>query len=315
MLSRRSLIFTKSEIFYHCGTSTQREYLTRAIEPGTAYNLPTLASTYFRYLCVESDNLHGPQAAFSLRSYEMCVMEYSQRTLTYSTDALHAFAGVMDVWGSKLHTKMLFGHPHSSFLKSLCWTLDKENRAIRLGAKRRRSTRNPGLHRTTVNRPIFPSWSWAAWEGPIRFNSNHYSDFSPLPSVVLPTGAKPCPGLPSAGYGISFPSERGLAARTLSGMVPLITEICTFKVDEASGGLSSRLHVNICDASGYYVCRQPFSIAWEDAQGLLPWREILFCLGALGRRGRSGMRCCMLGLLGTCSRWSRISAILRRPLR
>lgn len=298
MLSRRSLIFTKSEIFYHCGTSTQREYLTRAIEPGTAYNLPTLASTYFRYLFVESDNLHAPQAAFSLRSYEMCVMEYSRRTLTYSTDALHAFAGVMDIWGSKLHTKMLFGHPHSSFLKSLCWDLDKENPAISLGAKRRRSTRNPGLHRTTVNRPIFPSWSWAAWEGPIRFSSDHYSDFSPLSSVVLPTGATPCPGLPSAGYGISFASERGRAARTLSGMVPLITEICTFTVEEMTGSLSSRVHVNIRDASGYYVCRQPFCIAREDAQALLPGGGEFILLGSVREEGEEWYAVLYVRLVG-----------------
>jgi Heterokaryon incompatibility protein (HET) len=83
-------------------------------------------------------------------TFTILVSEYTQRHLTYQTDALAAFLGVQDTIEGKLSCKLIHGHPEGEFDAALLWSP--------VGSSIRRW--DPVAHK-----PLFPSWSWLGWVG------------------------------------------------------------------------------------------------------------------------------------------------------
>jgi hypothetical protein len=87
----------------------------------------------------------------SVKNFGYLVQQYTLRDLTYETDIINAFSGIMDV----IPDEFFWGIPLSTFAEYLCWS------------------RAPGrldfdqilTRRTTVEAP---TWSWMAWKGAIR---------------------------------------------------------------------------------------------------------------------------------------------------
>lgn len=77
------------------------------------------------------------------KEYISLVMLYSQRTLTFETDALNAVRGLLSILEAGLDTQMLYGLPESLLDAALLW-------------KARKPLRRRCQH-------IIPSWSWAGW--------------------------------------------------------------------------------------------------------------------------------------------------------
>jgi hypothetical protein len=75
--------------------------------------------------------------------YMTAVRGYTSRQLSFSKDSLIAFAGVGNVLGRGLNTRLLFCLPERQFLRGLLWIQQNEAQ-LRVG---------------------FPSWSWAGWHG------------------------------------------------------------------------------------------------------------------------------------------------------
>ena len=71
---------------------------------------------------------------------------YTSRQLTFGSDVLNAFVGILEVITIWTSEKFFWGHPCSDFDQWLCWD-------ALYGSKR------PGND--------FPSWSWASWTGVI----------------------------------------------------------------------------------------------------------------------------------------------------
>ncbi|KAF2807356.1 uncharacterized protein BDZ99DRAFT_478844 [Mytilinidion resinicola] len=98
-----------------------------------------------------------------LMNFALAVHLYSGKTLTYQTDTLRAFEGVLNVMRSDLCRDFLYGMPSSELDVALLW------RPIQHLERR--------LDDTT-REELFPSWSWAGWKGIIHipvFESTHFS--------------------------------------------------------------------------------------------------------------------------------------------
>ncbi|KAF2492553.1 HET-domain-containing protein [Lophium mytilinum] len=98
-----------------------------------------------------------------LMHFALAVHLYSGKTLTYQTDTLRAFEGVLNVMRADFCRDFLYGMPSSELDVALPW------RPIQHLERR--------LDDATGDE-LFPSWSWAGWRGPIVmpvFESTHFS--------------------------------------------------------------------------------------------------------------------------------------------
>jgi Heterokaryon incompatibility protein (HET) len=263
MLSRRSLIFTNSEILFHCGTETYREYSSSIWREVSFLNWgdsdsigdqSSIATTYLRHMVgmPEEGTLYKRESFLS--DYERCVMEYSRRELSYDSDALNAFAGMIGLWSRYMRTEMVYGHPQSIFLESLFWSpIRKWGAEVAL---RRRLTSEslpssqmvtepPFLSIETSARPLFPSWSWAAWEGGVKFHA-FGGELSVPDSVMLPLGPTTYSDLEFEGFASEFALVIRNGRRMLAGIVPLFTNVADFNIDtEDVQTLTHYFHGNV----------------------------------------------------------------------
>lgn len=78
-----------------------------------------------------------------MQYFNLCE-SFSKRKLTYANDALKAFSAITQSFSPSFPGGFFFGLPEFMFDLALLWSLA--------------TPRN-------VRRGMFPSWSWAAWEG------------------------------------------------------------------------------------------------------------------------------------------------------
>ncbi|KAI0097945.1 heterokaryon incompatibility protein-domain-containing protein [Nemania sp. FL0031] len=86
---------------------------------------------------------------FSLNSfatYSGVISQFSPRKLTFPSDVLRAFAGVVNILEKELKRPMLQGHPEEYFTESLRWVPE------------------PGFMGVRRDLDNVPSWSWASWD-------------------------------------------------------------------------------------------------------------------------------------------------------
>ncbi len=108
-----------------------------------------------------------------LFSYIDMVENYTARNLTYDSDILFAFSGMMACFRKQLDgvpTDWLFGMPIAAFGWSLCWESGMP-RPSRPGDTTWSATPAP-----TARRPGFPSWSWAGWKTQVCLSVHHSPD-------------------------------------------------------------------------------------------------------------------------------------------
>lgn len=92
-------------------------------------------------------------ALFSnIEIYALSIMFYSFRNLTFDTDALNAFQGVLNVHRDRFRRDFIFGLPSSELEFSFLW---QPGSAITKRA----------VEGTIGN--LFPTWSWVAWKGSV----------------------------------------------------------------------------------------------------------------------------------------------------
>lgn len=88
-------------------------------------------------------------AGFS-RIYFKRVSTYSQRSLTYETDTLNAFSGVVNRLELAFDVRFFWGMPRQNIPEFLVWNCSRFSKG-------------------NWRRGAFPSWSWAGCSGPIEF--------------------------------------------------------------------------------------------------------------------------------------------------
>jgi len=154
LLSRRRLVFSESNVYFQCRTMQRSQNLAVGAFGG--------AGVTFR-----SIDLVFPAIDFQRDRYGILsrINEYSMRNLTFSSDSLSAFLGVLRAH-ERLETPVLhfWGLPlfpgegpksnAASLASSLLW-----------GAYQDNSTTSPGEWSGLNPVPTLPSWSWAGWTG------------------------------------------------------------------------------------------------------------------------------------------------------
>lgn len=137
--ARRKLIFTNGQVTLICRNGSYREDLVRSHT--------TIFQTFMRLGPQEWQPPLQDQLSTELReSFMRYVEEYAKRKLSFDSDILDAFAGVINFFRSDVQLGSTFGIPNSTFGLDILWNPEEY------------LERRDGL----------PSWSWAGWKGRIR---------------------------------------------------------------------------------------------------------------------------------------------------
>jgi hypothetical protein len=146
-LAKRRLIFTDRQIVYVCGYSLCAESFAATVTHDEAAGVPRVHLT---------DLFRGQDAI----TFSTCAEEYAMRELSYGSDALNAFLGILNSWtdppaNSTLaysSRDALTDHTHvwgvlmTETWLELCWFHNNATNSRRHG---------------------FPTWAWVGWVGSI----------------------------------------------------------------------------------------------------------------------------------------------------
>jgi hypothetical protein len=161
LLSRRRLVFTRSQVFFQCMNMHCWETISTPL-----HILHTKDLKRFRD-CISGCRAFPPRGiGKSLTDVVQTIGEYSQKDLSFEHDTLNAVLGVLHAFKRagvlanhisgipivsllhRRHQPHLDQKPLESLAAGLSWVADSGNE-------------NPYLKR----RKTFPSWSWAGWSG------------------------------------------------------------------------------------------------------------------------------------------------------
>lgn len=215
LLSRRRLVFTEQQVYFECNAMNICESLDIPLDnlhiKDRSKSYESLRGGVFgRNRAAEFGGFvldkQGWDEVFN--QYLSNVEEYSARKLRFAKDSLDAFQGVAqqfwcrnhavhNIWG--LPYPALPGERKSSFAHSLAW---------------RHNTSCWDLSQSPHRRPQFPSWSWAGWEGEVRYEMASSKRNLWFNSLI---------------EGISFENQTD-SPTALAMLAPNIDETCIFPV-------------------------------------------------------------------------------------
>ncbi|KAF2811045.1 uncharacterized protein BDZ99DRAFT_475897 [Mytilinidion resinicola] len=154
MLSKRCLYFINGQVFFQCRRETWREDMfLEGIQ--VIQSVDTLAAKH----AIDANSIDANPHS----DYAGSLYEYSGRILTWHSDVLAAFSGMLNMYLLRMRTDRndgidhFFGLPVAVFDWALQWN---PNRAVR---------RRPGK---------WPSWSWCGWIG--RVTMPYFSNYKQL---------------------------------------------------------------------------------------------------------------------------------------
>ena len=160
LLSRRLIIFTHGQMVWHCRKMICREDMSVA-DSGVPYPPLQWLSLKPQHMGVDtgSNRIDGSTeitrhgATRLVRSavfaeYTRAIEEYTHREISYQSDVLNAFAGLLHIFSRFFRCKTLLGLPESLLDVALLW---KPTRQLQ-------------------RRSAFPSWSWAGWVGRVAYD-------------------------------------------------------------------------------------------------------------------------------------------------
>ncbi|KAI0551851.1 heterokaryon incompatibility protein-domain-containing protein [Xylaria curta] len=170
-LARRRLVFTKEQAYFECNVMSCCENLYIPLDTLHDKTKAEIKDIYRAGMFGAKLNIQDLSRWHLHLQYCVCVKEYSRRELTYDTDILNAFLGIIRIFESReaketfddlrvdsivmqeiqgiLHFPNYGRVSWNYFCHSLCWYHHKLVRAER--------------------RPQFPSWTWLGWSGEVRF--------------------------------------------------------------------------------------------------------------------------------------------------
>ena len=160
LLSRRLIVFTHGQIIWHCRKMICREDMS-VEDSGVPYPPLQWLSLKPQHVGLDTGSKwidgsteitrHG--ATRLVRSvvfaeYTRAIEEYTHREISYESDVLNAFAGLLHIFSRFLRCKTLLGLPEGLLDVALLW---KPTRQLQ-------------------RRSGFPSWSWAGWVGRVAYD-------------------------------------------------------------------------------------------------------------------------------------------------
>ena len=160
LLSRRLIVFTHGQMIWHCRKMICREDMS-VEDSGVPYPPLQWLSLKPQHMGLDTGSKwvdgsteitrHG--ATRLVRSvvfaeYTRAIEEYTHREISYESDVLNAFAGLLHIFSRFLRCKTLLGLPEGLLDVALLW---KPTRQLQ-------------------RRSGFPSWSWAGWVGRVAYD-------------------------------------------------------------------------------------------------------------------------------------------------
>ncbi|KAM0420953.1 hypothetical protein ACHAPT_011196 [Fusarium lateritium] len=129
------------------------------------------AVLYKHKLIPSNESLDAPMIdGFTLwDTYIQSVNVYTTRNMTWQTDAVNAFVGIADIIRRGTNTKFWYGMPEFAFTQSLLWRPK--------GPLKRRTSQ--------TGTPLFPSWTWAAWQGHVSYRGRGWHNAVGFPPVSM----------------------------------------------------------------------------------------------------------------------------------
>ncbi|KAH9906862.1 heterokaryon incompatibility protein-domain-containing protein [Xylariomycetidae sp. FL2044] len=202
-LSRRNLVFTEDQVYFECNAMNCHESLSSNLNKLHIEDKSQFGE-YLRGRLVDhtedvkyghfDESAHTP--LHSLHRFMAMVEQYTARDLTYDTDSLRAFTGIIrkfessqtvlrQVWGVPLR-RGTEKETDKSFIAGLVWqhkaticypcdcdsmTQDHHGDKCWAGMEKWRETitKTYGESDHPRRRPEFPSWSWAGWAGGVDY--------------------------------------------------------------------------------------------------------------------------------------------------
>ncbi|ERF71164.1 hypothetical protein EPUS_05993 [Endocarpon pusillum Z07020] len=163
-LARRALLFTDQQVYYVCSSTSFSEDI--ALETVSAHSYIGLileqctASTLRHYL----PSRYSPLTVNSgWADYQKIVESYSPRELKNRSDILLAISGLLNNLHRASRNRFICGMSIGLFHEALFWVPTADRDGLR-----RFSDVNPVL--------FYPTWSWAAWNGPVKYHIFPASD-------------------------------------------------------------------------------------------------------------------------------------------
>ncbi|KAF0318867.1 hypothetical protein GQ607_013826 [Colletotrichum asianum] len=157
LLSRRHFFFGDSDVFFSCFHDNLRlgakETNPSALQRMSRQSHGQGYETSLR----QSEFYYGSFAEM----YGWLTESYTRRAMTYRSDILNAFEGVLKVFGFLSNTLILFGIPERFMLQAILWGYE-------------------GTQGLAVEPPGLPTWTWAAWAGQVLFNDHPLRFLRPL---------------------------------------------------------------------------------------------------------------------------------------
>lgn len=129
----------------------------------------------------------GKSVLGDMLTYTNMVEEYTARELTYESDILNAFSGMMASFDGLFNgrpNEWIFGMPTAALGWCLCWESAKERPP------------SPGdvvwhvIPAPTTRRLGYPSWSWAGWKTRVCMGAHHSPDAHARNTMSLITNEK-----------------------------------------------------------------------------------------------------------------------------
>ena len=248
LLSRRCIFFTERMAYFYCSHGNMYCDGDELLNPEDRI---TGGNQYLRSLIDpirlgSRTNETGPEATWKqvLIAYTALVHQYTARHLSFDTDSLNAFSGILSTLLKQVTGKAIGGLPEYLLDYCLLWLHTNPSK---------RSQYNPIVRNTN-----FPSWSWAGWSGGKSYFGGplYLNDFAVREYEI--SNRKPHTDL------ISEIEELGTSSETPVRPVMRLSNLTTnpSNVSSLTGGLSlDILHfqAGTCSASNF-IDMQPNSV-------------------------------------------------------
>ncbi|KAH6646792.1 heterokaryon incompatibility protein-domain-containing protein [Truncatella angustata] len=161
ILSRRCLYFAEHQVFWQCRTAYQAE--------DNADDHDQDVSDFGRGRRVNAlDRESGNDRRMQFNIFESLVKQYSPRDVTFSADALNAFAGILSAMTESFGWKFAYALPESLFDLALLW------RPMFSATMRPRWSSGQSEESFCTS----PTWCWTSWRGDIFWSPWRLQSFA-----------------------------------------------------------------------------------------------------------------------------------------
>lgn len=155
LLSKRVLVFTKTQVYWSCrSTFYSEEFAAEKLKNVRLHHFSVGQAR------LDQDLPEQPLSADEFVAvYDRLVTAYRQRRLTYQSDILNAFTGVSEILSIHQKTDYIWGLPRKYFSYGLSWHF--------IGYHKRHDEKFSIVieqGKEPSETPV-PTWSWAAWSG------------------------------------------------------------------------------------------------------------------------------------------------------